>query len=202
MATWSGGKANLALLFVFIAIVLQCILPAECTYPVAQPCKPCDLNGTCVVNCTSGGNRTLEEILEDFADGQGCTVGGSETCCTVYIPQSEHIITRDLYFGNKSLRLIGLGDRCSTPDSVATIRCNFSQTEPSPYCNPFFPNTSGVLPCVWGFTGSDEVYLEDVSMEGCPGPLSIEGTTRVDVVNSKFRYILYIAGALYRCVRL
>ena len=187
MATWSGGRSRLALFFLFSANILQCIRTAESTYPVVRSCQQCDLNGTCAVNCTGGGNRTLEEILEDFANDRGCT-GGNETCCAVYIPQTEHLITKDLYFGNKSLRLIGLGGRCNTPDSAPTLRCNFSQTELPPFCNPFFPNTSGFLPCVWGFTGSDQVYVKGVSMENCPGPLSIEGATQVDIVNSKFRY--------------
>lgn len=179
-------------LILFCANVLRCIRTSasECAYPVAQPCQPCD--PVCAVNCTVGGERSLEEILQDFADGRGCTVGGNETCCTVYVPSTEHVITRDLYFGNRSLRLIGmdLGDGTSDRWPVATLRCNFSQSDPPPTCTP----SNGTLPCMWGFTGSDRVHFEGVAMEGCPGPVSIEGAARVDIVNSTFRYILRITG--------
>ena len=195
MATWRG-RWNLVCLFLFCANVLQCIRTSasECTYPVAQTCQPCD--PVCAVNCTVGGERSLEEILQDFADGRGCTVGGNESCCTVYVPSTEHAITRDLYFGNKSLRLIGMdaGDGTSDRRPVATLRCNLSQSDSPPTCNPSFPSSYGTLPCLWGFTGSDHVYFEGIAMEGCPGPVSIEGAARVDVVNSTFRYILHITG--------
>ena len=180
--------------FLFCANVSHCVRTSGpgCAYPVAQPCQSCDPN--CAINCTSGGGGDLEKILEDFAHSGICTVGGNETCCSVYVPPGEYYLTKALYFGNKSLKVIRLGD--VGDDSPTTLRCNFTLSSSPPACNPSYPasHTYGALPCMWGFTGSDQVRFEGVAMEDCPGPVSIEGATTVDIVNSNFRYSLHITG--------
>lgn len=188
------GWNSVLYVFLFCANVSHCVRTpgSGCAYPVAQPCRSCD--PYCAINCTSGGGGggDLERILKDFADSGICTVGGNETCCSVYVPPGEYCLTKDLYFGNKSLQVIGLGG--ISDDGPTTLRCNFTLSSPPPACNPYYKASHmyGALPCMWGFTGSDQVRFEGVTMENCPGPVSIEGAARVDIANSTFRYSLHI----------
>lgn len=192
MAAWRR-RWNSVCLFLLCADVLQCNLASasECASTVTQLCRPG--NPIDAANCTAGDERTLDTILQDFAAGHGCTVGGNETCCIVHVPPGEHTLKKDLYFGNKSLLIIGgQGSGGDTP----TLRCALNQSDSGAPCITSYSASNDTLVCTWGFTGSDHVRFEGVSMEDCPGPVSIEAAARVDIVNSTFRYVPHIVGLM------